>query len=428
MNTMIRYMAAALTVTTLAWMPAPMSTAARQPRPWPPNQFLPVTQDRIAKLPAAEQPAWRAYLAASVTRAGGHVPDPAAEFSPLQPLSTPPRGGSYSRGLRLDAPAAWYRSDEARTIADHVVTWQTSAGAWFKGSDYSRVRTPGDTSSGDVWSLGTFDNDSTTTEMRFLVRVIAGGTEPQRSKSWRESFLRGLDYIFAAQYPNGGFPQVYPLVGGYHDAVTYNDDAMVHVIELLGDIAGGGDYTFVPAAQRQDAARRHARGIQCVLATQLFDTNRRQTVWCQQYDALTLLPAAARNFEPIADTAKESASIVLFLMRLPKPSAEVVTAVDRAVEWFNRAALSDVAWVREPTKSLGELTSTPGAPPLWARFYDPGTLTPIFGDRDRTIHYDVTEISAERRAGYAWYGTWPGATLDAYKTWRPTVGDKKPAR
>jgi PelA/Pel-15E family pectate lyase len=163
------------------------------------------------------------------------------------------------------------------------------------------------------------------------------------------------------------------------------------------------------------------RGLRCILDTQLKDAAGRKTTWCQQYDALTLKPCAARNFEPIADTAQESTSIVVFLMSLSKPSAEVVAAVNGAIDWFQRAAQRDLVWVREPSKNRGELVSRPGAPLLWARFYDPGTLTPIFGDRDRTIHYVLTEISAERRAGYAWYGTWPAAALATYQTWRKTV-------
>jgi PelA/Pel-15E family pectate lyase len=33
-------------------------------------------------------------------------------------------------------------------------------------------------------------------------------------------------YLLAAQFPNGGWPQVWPLEGGYHDAVTFNDNAV----------------------------------------------------------------------------------------------------------------------------------------------------------------------------------------------------------
>ena len=44
-------------------------SAADAPKPWPPDQFLPVTAERIEKLPLTEQPAWRAYLIASQARA-----------------------------------------------------------------------------------------------------------------------------------------------------------------------------------------------------------------------------------------------------------------------------------------------------------------------------------------------------------------------
>jgi PelA/Pel-15E family pectate lyase len=50
-------------------------------------------------------------------------------------------------------------------------------------------------------------------------------------------FSKGLDFIFVAQYPNGGWPQVYPLEGGYPDNITFNDDAMMPILELLQSIA-----------------------------------------------------------------------------------------------------------------------------------------------------------------------------------------------
>jgi hypothetical protein len=45
------------------------------------------------------------------------------------------------------------------------------------------------------------------------------------------------------------------------------------------------------------------------------------------------------------------------------------------------------------------------------------TNQPIFGDRDKTIHDNVSELSLERRNGYAWYSAGPQQALDAYATW-----------
>ena len=58
------------------------------------------------------------------------------------------------------------------------------------------------------------------------------------------------------------------------------------------------------------------------------------------------------------------------------------------------------------------------APPLWARLYEIGTDKPIFGERDRMIHYDVAELSLERRNGYGWFNTTPGQLYPLYAKWK----------
>ena len=262
---------------------------------------------------------------------------------------------------------------------------------------------------------GTFDNGSTTTELRFLAKVIsAAGTNS--SLSYRSNFLRGMAYIFAAQYPNGGWPQVWPLEGGYHDAITYNDNAMTHVLELLNDVAGGqADFAFVPPDIGAQAAAGLKRGIECVLATQIQVEGRR-TVWCQQHDMLTLRPAPARNFEMPAQVSMESADIMRFLMRLPHPDSNIIAAVDSAAAWFKRTQVRDMAY-KETGTNGPEFVSAPGSGPVWARFYEIGGDRPVFGDRDRTIHDAVGELTRERREGYTWYNGSPSRALEAYAIW-----------
>jgi PelA/Pel-15E family pectate lyase len=396
--------------------------AAEPPRPWPLDPFAPVTAERIGALPAAEQPAWQDYWQASRMLAA-RLPVPTVpDYSPLTPLSSRPKGGLHDKGLRLDAPGAWYAGGEARAIADRVVDWQTGAGAWTKGIDYTQPR-PAATNAADLWSNGTFDNDATTTELRFLVRVIAANPDTPHADTWRKAFLRGLHYLFAAQYPHGGFPQVYPLVGSYHDNITYNDGIMLHALALLREVASGKpEYAFVPDPLRREAQGRLDRGIRCVLATQLKAADGRRTIWALQYDALTLRPCAARNFEPAAASAWESAELATFLMSLSDPPPERVAALDDAMDWFRRTALSNISWSRFTNDA--QVVMSPGAPPLWARLYEPGTDKPIFGDRDRTIHYAVGELSNERRLGYTWYGSWPAGALDLYGSWRKKLSNR----
>ena len=57
---------------------------------------------------------------------------------------------------------------------------------------------------------------------------------------------------------------------------------------------------------------------------------------------------------------------------------------------------------------------------VWARYYEIATDRPIFGDRDKSIHDTVDEISRERRNGYSWYGDAPKRALELYTAWGQT--------
>lgn len=394
----------------------------------------PLTAQRIAMLPTKTQAGWKTYLKRSLRQAAADRRLLQAEErkAGLQHPIIPPSANA-TRGLALDRPAEWYGQPEARQIADIIVSFQTPAGGWSKNLNLTRsARVPGESFAPDNRSrrlsavdydeppdanrdyVGTFDNAATTTELRFLARVITvtGG----RNSPYRTAFRRGLDYIFAAQYPNGGWPQVWPLQGGYHDGITYNDDAMLHVLELLRDVATGtNDYAFVPARLRARAAASLQRGLDCVLATQVA-VNGKRTAWCQQHDALTLQPASARNYEMPALASSESADLTLFLMQWPNPDADVVAAAHAAAAWFAQTKIENKAYsfVRGQGRRL---VDAPGRGPLWARDYEIGTNRPLFGDRDRSIHDDVNEISLERRNGYAWYHASPERVLELYARW-----------
>jgi len=404
-----------------------------------------ITAERIGALPTADQPAWREYLARSLKLREADKAFFAAELKAhnLAAPTTPSEG--RGSGLGLNRPDAWFASAEAQKIADNVLSFQTPAGGWSKNMNYTsharqpgerfapanaspaaaaamnaRAKTPDNDAPADpTWHyVGTFDNDATITQLRFLARV-ATALDERTGAPYRAAFLRGLNYMFAAQFPNGGIPQVYPLEGGYHDTITINDNAMINVLETFRDIAGGErSYAFVPADARQRAAASVERGIACLLACQIVVDGRR-TVWCQQHDALTLAPASARNYEMPALTGSESADVTIFLMSLPAPKPEVVAAVHAAAAWFEKTALHDVAYRPAPDGSGRTLLKVPGAGPLWARYYEVGSDRPLFGDRDKSIHDDVSEISRERRNGYSWFNTGPARALELYAKWAP---------
>jgi PelA/Pel-15E family pectate lyase len=252
-------------------------------------------------------------------------------------------------------------------------------------------------------------------QIRFLAKVIAA-IPSRESKGYRASALQGLDYIFASQYPHGGWPQVWPLQGGYHDACTFNDNAIINILTLLREAAQGtNEFAFVPSRTRRTAADRFERGTEFVLSTQIA-VDGRLTVWAQQYDPLTLKPASARNYEMPSLAAGESAGVMMFLMQLPNPDAQTVAAVRAAAAWFEKNELRDVAF-RNVDNNGRLLVPAPGNGPLWARYYQITTDRPIFGDRDKSIHDTVDEISRERRNGYSWYGDSARKPLDYYAEW-----------
>ena len=380
----------------------------------------PLTAERIATLPAPAQGAWRDYLKRSLSRMKADEDALVAERGG-KPAPSPPIESGGAKSMPLDREAAWYGTTEARHVADVIVSFQTPAGGWGKNqSRAGALRQPGQAyvSHGEGY-VGTLDNDATVTELRFLARV-AGQASEADGKAYRASLLRGVEYLLEAQYPNGGWPQVWPLQGGYHDAVTYNDGAMVAAVRLLETVAAGqGDYAFVPAELRARAAAAKDRAVACILATQVVVDGRR-TIWSQQHDALTLGPVGARNFEPGALATAESADILIYLMSLPDPSPGVAAAIRGGDQWLSGAALRDVAWTPVDPVLGRRLVAQPGAGPLWARYYDIASGKPVYGDRDRSVHDDVNDLSLERRNGYAWFNTAPLKVAEAYHRWAAT--------
>jgi PelA/Pel-15E family pectate lyase len=398
-----------------------------------------LTVERIEKLaPAKDRKAWLAYLKRSQEQMKVDRATLAAELKPGETAPPQPaegRGG-FGTGMSLRHDDAYYATAPAKHIADVIVSFQTPAGGWSKNMSMSgALRLPGQPYAADnlnrfsdpndfdkpadpSWNyVGTLDNDSTNTELHFLAKVSAQ-TPGKDGDAYRASFIKGIRYLLAAQFPNGGFPQVYPLQGGYHDAITFNDNAVSESAETLTAVSGGhGDYAFVPADLRKQAGEASARALKCIIASQIL-INGKKTIWPQQEDALTLEPVSARNYEPGALAASESADLLIYLMSLPSPSKEVVTAINAGVTWLKGSAIYGFEYAGGRGVEGGrQLKPKEGAGPIWPRYYSVSTQKPIFGDRDKTLHDNVNDLSLERRNGYAWYSNGAQKAIDAYADW-----------
>jgi PelA/Pel-15E family pectate lyase len=269
----------------------------------------------------------------------------------------------------------------------------------------------------------TIDNRSTYPQVAYLARLVTASmlkaSPPANLPKYIEAFNRGVDYLLASQYENGGFPQFYPLRKGYYSHITFNDDAMIGVLNVFRDIAQKQkDYEFVDDSRRAKADAAVTKGTVLILKLQV-EVAGKKTVWAAQYDENTLKPAAARAFEPISLTAGESVGIIKYLMQ-EKPTPEIVSSIESAVEWFRKNQVNGIRWERKNGQNA--VVKDTKALPIWARFYQIETMKPIFIGRDSVIKYDVSKIEAERRNGYAWYVDSPRDLIEKdYPKWKKAI-------
>lgn len=310
--------------------------------------------------------------------------------------------------------------------ADNMLLFQRASGGWFKqfqgkafGYDKSftkaqKVKIKAEVTAGEA----TIDNHGTTKEIRYLLHAYAVYKNPKYLKAAE----RGINYLLKAQYENGGWPQYYPDKRFYRAEITFNDDAMIHVMTLLRDVASRqGDYNAVDALLTTPCIKAVDKGVSCILKTQI-KVNNHGTGWCQQYDPVSLQPAKARSYELPGNSGSETVGIIRFLMQIPDPSKEVQIAIIDGVHWLEKVAIKGFRFdkVKAPGTPLGydrQLIEEPGSV-IWARYYEIGTSRPFFCSRDGIKKLDVSDISYERRNGYAWYGQWAKNLLKRYPKWK----------
>lgn len=333
--------------------------------------------------------------------------------------SSQARAARTSANRYLERPMEWFRGDQARAIAENLLSYQAPLGGWPKNIDTATAPYTGNVTDLDP----TFDNGATTDELRYMARMAVATKQPR----YEQSFLRGLDYILKAQYANGGWPQSYPPDESYHRYITFNDGAMARLMFFIKEVAEQELYSFVDADRRHACSEAFDRGVQCILKCQVR-VDGKLTVWCAQHDEKDLTPKMGRLFEPMSLSGSETVGIVHVLMSLEHPSPEVIASVDAAVAWLDSVKIPGIR-VEDRPYTDGQrgferyVIEDPAAPPMWARFYEIGSNRAIFSDRDSVIKYKLSEIGHERRTGYAWLKYWPKNLIEKeYPAWRAKLG------
>ena len=264
----------------------------------------------------------------------------------IQPPGTATVGHLYLDCFHATRDEFYYQA--AMDVAEGLIAAQHPAGGWnylydFAGEESARRWY--DTIGKNGWRLeefhhyygnATFDDAGTSEASQFLLRMYL----ERRSSRLRAPVEKALRFVLDSQYPNGGWPQRFPLTteGGLHShadytrQITFNDDVagenikfLLMVYQTLGD-------------ERALAAIRGAMDI--FVATQQPAP---QAGWGLQHDAQTLAPIGARTYEPDAFTTHTTANNVSQLMNFYEWTGDrrFVERVPEALAWLDSVRLRD---------------------------------------------------------------------------------------
>jgi PelA/Pel-15E family pectate lyase len=333
-------------------------------------------------------------------------------------------------GKCSDQTTAWWSSAEAVRIAENVMLYQKDCGGWTKNINMQLVLTDAQKSAliadKPKNTACCIDNSAVTLELLYLSKVFKAINDETEKSKIKEAFVKGILYYLKAQYANGGWPQYYPYRGGYSNNITYNDNAMINVMNNLRHVYQKDTYYSITVADSIVSKAKTAfdKGVVCILKTQYIQNNK-LSVWCAQHDYITLVPVMARSYELASLSGAESANIITLLMSLSNPSKEIKRAIYSSVAWYDRSRIKGQrldSFTNSDGLSDKRIVNDASASDMWARFYTLADNRPFFCDRDGIIKYSLAEIGYERRNGYSWYNTSGNGVFSSYNTWLPKWG------
>lgn len=313
-----------------------------------------------------------------------------------------------------------YTESQYEKIADNLIAYQNQDGGWPKNIDWLGILNTDSVMAvaQDSYRRSTLDNRNTFPQIEYLADVY----KLTKEDKYKAASLRGITYLLDTQKENGGWR------GWDVDAITFNDDVTTGSLELFRNIVQGDQsYSWLDATMMNRIKTAYEKGVNVVLRCQIVQ-NGVKAAWAQQYDNETWVPVKARTFELPALTANESCEIIFFLMGIDNPTTEVVDAVHAAVAWLDKVKITGMRVQRVPLvgdKIINHeypfdnvVVEDATAPPIWARFYELADNVPFMCTRAGEKVWKLSDVNAERRTGYDWYGYWPKDIFSAYKTWK----------
>ena len=308
-----------------------------------------------------------------------------------------------------------------RLVAENLLRFQNADGGWPKGIDWLDTA-PVDSILSylpEKQKISVLDGKNVCMQLEYMSQAF---TQFQDER-FKTSALRSLDYLLAAQMPNGGWK------GNDINAICFNSNIMSSVLKTLYLISNGmSPYQWMPRSNRSKAKKAYEKGIDVALKCQIRMPDGTLAGWCQQHDNETFLPTKGRSYEHPCISAAETAMMTSMMMSIAQPDAKIKEAVVGAMTWLESAARSGIKIVNIPAsdslqaithkKIDRELVKDPESKRIWARCYSLDKNEIFFSDKNGTIKYDFNSVEPDRRINYAWFGYWPEGSMILYRTWK----------
>lgn len=257
--------------------------------------------------------------------------------------------GTVSMGhIFLDAYKATgdnYYYEAARKAANAIIWGQSHEGGWNYMVDFAGDRSLKQwysTIGKNGWRLeefqhyygnATFDDDVTSDAARFLLRMYLEKLDP----AYKPALEKAIGFILSSQYPNGGWPQRYPLKydfqkqghRDYSSFYTFNDDVIAENVNFLIQC-----YQTLGEERFLEPIRK---GMYFYLLSQ--DSS---GAWAQQLDS-NMHIAGARTYEPAALLPSTTCENAFLLLKYYQYTGDkkFIQAVPRAISWLERTALPE---------------------------------------------------------------------------------------
>jgi PelA/Pel-15E family pectate lyase len=322
------------------------------------------------------------FMSDSVSTNGGYVwyylPDLSRRWGEMEAYKTMiwvQDGGTVNVGhMLLDAYHATgneYFYHSAEKAADALIWGQSNEGGWNYMIDFAGDRSLKkwyETIGKNGWRLeefqhyygnDTYDDEVTSDAARFLLKMYLEKLDPK----YKPALDKALAFILKSQYPNGGWPQRYPIKPGfskqghpdYSSFYTFNDDVIKENINFLIQCYETlGDQRFLEPIQK---------GMNFYLISQ--DTS---GAWGQQYN-MDMKVAGARTYEPAAFLPRATYANCFSLLKFYEYTGErkYLAGIPAAIKWLEQVKLP------QRMTENGKYTHS--------LFVDPVTNKPVFVHR-----------------------------------------------